>query len=381
MAVFVSTDVHIESPVKLSPQQGTDSPAGFAGSAGRPCRLSEPPFSDKPPLANREVEITPPPENRSLIDWASFTFKLDDPLTVANIIGLDPSLFTKCSFGFSGYRQSLKLGNISIYFDGRENMGCHVEMTGQGCRQYEGYFTENPWQELFQTVLAANGKFTRLDLAIDNVDGALTLERVWNAIQNHEQQIRTQFQGWRRMQKGSFEKGKQITGDTIYLGSQKSNIQFRMYDKAQESNVTGHWIRFEIQLRDTRAHEAAKLLAEGQTVGSLTTGIINNYFSIINNDDSNKSRCSLQPWWAEWLQATSKIKLTTAQAIKLVSDTMEFIKRQYAPSLAMIKKHLGTGPFKSYVQEIVEDGNERMTAKHEKILAATEAAEIGRGLS
>jgi len=214
------------SPVFLL-QQGPGSPAGFAGSTGTPGGLPEPPSLEKPPIANREVEMTLPSENRFLIDWVSFTFKIDDPSDVANMISLDPALFTKCSFGFSGYRQSLKLGNISIYFDGRKDMGCHVEVTGQGCRQYEGHFTENPWQQLFQTVLAANGKFTRLDLAIDNIDGALTLERVWIAIQGHEQQIRTQFREWRRLQKGSFEKGKQITGDTIYVGSPKSHIQFR----------------------------------------------------------------------------------------------------------------------------------------------------------
>lgn len=324
--------------------------------------------------------MTLPSENRSLFDWASFTFKLDDPHAVAEIIGLDASLFSELSFGFSGYRKSLKLGNISIYFDGRDDMGCHVEMTGQGCRLYEGHFPENPWQHLFSTVLAANAKFTRLDLAIDNVDGSLTLDKVWNALQDHEQKIRTQFREWRRIQKGSFEKDKQITGDTIYLGSTKSHIQFRIYDKAQESNVTGHWIRFEIQLRDKRAHEAAKFFADGQPVGTLATGIINNYFSIITNDDTNKSRCSLQLWWSEWLQTTEKIRLTTEQSIKLVSDTMEFIKRQYAPSLAMINKHLGTSPFRSFVQEILEDGKERLSAKHERILAASEAVDmIGRG--
>lgn len=381
MAIFVSTDVYIESPEIRPSSPVPGSPAEFTGSAGRPCGLPEPPSLETHPIANRGGEMTRPSENRFLIDWVSFTFKIDDPFAVANIIGLDPALFTKCSFGFSGYRQSLKLGNISIYFDGRKDMGCHVEMTGQGCRQYEGHFTENPWQELFKAILATNGKFTRLDLAIDNVDGALTLEKVWDAIQGHEQYIRTQFREWRRIQKGSFEKGKRITGDTIYVGSTKSHIQFRFYDKAQESGVDGHWVRCEGQLRDTRAHEAAKFLAAGEVVGSLITGIINNYFCIINNDDANISRCSLQSWWAEWLQTTSKIKLTTAQAIKLVSDTMDFIKRQYAPSLAMIKKHLGTTPFKTFVQEVIEDGNERMTAKHEKILAATEAAEIGRGRS
>ncbi|MFZ3208513.1 MAG: replication initiation factor domain-containing protein [Geobacteraceae bacterium] len=265
---------------------------------------------------------------------------------------------------------------LKLLYEGREDMGCHVEMTGQGCRHYEGYFSENPWQTLFEAVLSLNAKFTRLDLAIDNVDGALTLDNIWNAIQEHDKFIRTQFREWRRIQKGSFEKGTMITGDTIYLGSTKSHVQFRIYDKAQESGVEGHWIRFEIQLRDKRAHEAAKLFATGEPVGSLASGIINNYFAIINNDDSNISRCTLQTWWAEWLQSTEKIRLTTEQSIKLVPDSMDFIKRQYAPSIAMIRKFLGAAPFKGFMDDILEDGQERMGAKHEKILADSEA--IGR---
>lgn len=346
---------------------------GSAGSTGGLPESASPP--DQHPIANRDAEITIPSENRSLFDWASFTFKLNNPRDIAEIIGLDPSLFSESPFGFSGYRKSLKLGNISIYFDGREDMGCHVEMTGQGCRLYEGYFSETPWQELFQAVFAANAKFTRLDIAIDNVDGTLTLDKIWNAIELHDNSVRTQFGEWRKIMKGSFEKGKLITGNTIYLGSSKSHIQFRIYDKAQESGVAGHWIRFELQLRDKRAHEAARLFASGESIGTLATGIINTYFAIINDDDSNKSRCSMQSWWSEWLQSTEKIRLSTEQAIKLVSDTMGFIKRQYAPSLAMIKKHLGGVSFKSFVQEVIEDGNERMGAKHKKILAASEAVE------
>jgi len=66
-----------------------------------------------------------------------------------------------------------------IYYDGREEMGCHVEMSGQGCRQYEANFTDSPWKDLFGVVLSEGGKFSRLDLAIDNVDGVLSLELVY----------------------------------------------------------------------------------------------------------------------------------------------------------------------------------------------------------
>ncbi len=374
MAIFVSTDdFHKEELNLITSKNSTDSPAGCDGSAVIPGGMPERTSPDLLPIANREVDITIPTENRSLLDWVSFTLKLEDPHEAARIIGLDPALFSIMPFGFSGYRKSLKLGNISIYFEGREDMGCHVEMTGQGCRHYEGYFPDLPWQTLFEKVLSVNAKFTRLDLAIDNVDGTLTLDKVWSAIQEHETSIRTQFREWRRIQKGSFETGKMITGDTIYLGSTKSHVQFRIYDKADESGIDGHWIRFEIQLRDKRAHEAAKHFASGVPVGSLASGIINNYFSIINNDDSNISRCTLQAWWLEWLQSTEKIQLTTEQSIKLVPDSMDFIKRQYAPSIAMIRKFLGAAPFKGFMDDILEDGQERMGAKHEKILADSEA--------
>lgn len=149
MAIFVSTDdLHKEETDSITFNNTSGSPAGFAGSTGNPGGLPELSSSDKRP--NRDVEITIPPENRSLLDWVSFTFKLDDPHEVARIIGLDPDLFSKMPFGFSGYRKSLKFGNISIYFDGRDDMGCHVEMTGQGCRHYEGYFSEIPGKNFFK---------------------------------------------------------------------------------------------------------------------------------------------------------------------------------------------------------------------------------------
>ncbi|SKA13284.1 phage replication initiation protein [Trichlorobacter thiogenes] len=379
MANFVSTgDVCIESDALTQASNNPGRPDGvagllagtLAGSARQPQAEANP----KPPLTNRGAEYSIPPENRSLLDWCAFTFKqIEDPAKVSELIGIDPALMTDCTFGFSGYRNSLKYGNVSIYYNGREGMGCHVEMSGQGCRQYEALFIDSPWKALFETVLANSGKFTRLDLAIDNVDGALNMDRIMAAILDHDSQIRTLFGEARRIQKVSFKTGQAIIGDTIYLGSAKSRLMIRIYNKALELGLDGIYLRVEIQLRDERAQEAAKLFVTDIDVGSLAVGIINNYFAIINDDDSNKSRCSLQSWWADWLQSAEKIKLSTEQAIKLVSDTMEFIRKQYAPSLAMINKHLGRSDFNSFVQEVLTDGSERMTAKHERILAASEA--------
>lgn len=367
-----SNENQLESQLAPRVVGSADCPgAAFEQSVTVPFEAENP----KPPYTNRGADITVPVENRSLLDWVAFTIKVDDPLAVLETINLPPSLFTDSPIGFSGYRKSLRFSNICVYYQGREDMGCHVEISGQGCRQLEAQFDDNPWQQLFASVLASQGKFTRLDLEIDNVDGALCLDKLYQAVQDLSQ-VRTLFGEWRRIQKGSFHEGQQVEGETIYLGSSKSHVMFRVYNKAQESGVDGHWIRFELQLRDKRANEAAKLFAADGNVGTLAIGIINNYFAIIANDDANVSRCTLQSWWSAWLQSTEKIRLTTEKAMKYVDDSMEFIKRQYAPTLAMINKHLGGAPFDGFMQEIIADGEQRMTAKHEQILAASADREV-----
>jgi phage replication initiation protein len=352
-------------------------PPRFAGASGNPGGSPDDSLIEKPPNADRGVQITIPPENRSLIDWIGFTLKVDDPLEALELIQLPPSLFTKFQRGYYGYKQLLQYGNISVNYQGREGMGCHVEMTGQGCRQFETLFKDNPWPGLIENLLAAGANFTRIDLAIDNVDGGLSLEKIGDSLHDRGKKVRTRFGEWRHLLRGGFHEGKKIIGETIYLGSSKSHLMFRVYNKAQETGVVGHWIRFEIQLREKRAHEAAKLF-NSESIGSLATGIINNYFAVINADDSNVSRCSLQDWWAAWLQSTEKITLTTEQEVKFVTDTMDFIKKQYAPTLSMISKHLGNANFKEYVNEVLEDGNKRMGAKHEKILAASSGKRRGK---
>lgn len=335
-------------------------------------------ISPSPPIANRGAEMTIPLENTSLIDWLAFTLKVDDPHDAIRIIGLSPDLFTAFPRGFSGYRKSLRCGNIAVFYEGQKDMGCHIEMSGQGCRQYEG-LEAIPWLELFQKLLTVGANVTRLDLALDTVDGSLPLDKFYHAVRQGD--VRTLFSEWRRIKKGSFRAEDSNEGETLYLGSPRSSTFFRVYNKAQEAGVEGSWIRFELELRKQRSQEAARLLGGGMMAGSLATGIINQYFAVVQRDDSNISRCPLQPWWANWLLTTEKISLGSAPVSKSIDDTMAFIKKQYAPSLAMIHQHLGGQTFNGYLQDVLSDGNERMNARHEKMLKdskAKKALKVGR---
>lgn len=123
-----------------------------------------------------------PLKNQVLIDWLSWTVKTVDPYQAIEISGLRCLAFQPCEYGGMGYKKSLRSGNIVVFYDGAEDMGCHVSMTGQGCRQYEAFKgTNHCWYQLLVSLAAAGAKFTRLDLAVDNVDGALDLRKLeWN---------------------------------------------------------------------------------------------------------------------------------------------------------------------------------------------------------
>jgi len=306
--------------------------------------------------------------NQFLIDWVAFTVKVDDPKEVLKIIGLKSLLFSELNRGIYGYRRSLRFGNICVYFDGQANMGCHVVMSGQGCRQYESQFHKIPWFALFATAIKFNGRFTRLDIAHDNVDGALDLAKLKEAILNLE--VRSRFRKASETQNFDLspETEQSAEGHTLYFGKRSSRVFLRFYDKAAQLGLPFLWNRAELELKDNRAHEAAKHLSAGVPVGQLFVGILNQYLSIIDRDDSNTTRCSIKPWWSAWLQSTEKIKLTTAKETKTVDEVMKYVKRQYAPSLAMIKQHLGAFPFNEYIRELIKDGSDRMGLKHEQML-------------
>lgn len=341
---------------------------GFCRHAGMTGNQMKSLSPDKPPLTSRGALITVPLVNQFLIDWAAFTFKLNDPHEIIGIIGLKPSLFTELERGMHGYRKSLRYGSIGIFFDGQPNMGCHVSMSGQGCRQYEGQFEDNPWLDLFTSALSRNAKFTRLDIANDNVDGLLDLDKLKTAILNRETRSRFRKASENKNYNLGHDIDQRNDGHTIYFGKRSSRVFMRFYDKAAQMEVPFTWNRAEIELKDQRVQKAVNLLVSGLPVGQLFVGVLNEYLAIINLDDSNISRCTIQPWWSSWLQSTEKIRLTTSKVIKSVDEVMEYVKRQYAPSIAMIKTHLGAVSFNEYIRELIKDGTDRMNMKHEQIL-------------
>lgn len=255
-------------------------------------------------------------QNMILFDWLTFTSHCDSPESIMELLGLTGVSWQLMEKGRNGYRQRYFFENISILFDGQENMGVCVDMSGTGCRAFESY-TSSDWLSLLRYLHGSQGDYniTRLDMAFDDHTGLLDIDVLRDDTDDHHYVSRSRT--W-KVEYGS-------AGTTIYHGSPKSNMYIRIYDKAAEQTAKAedptafedvHWIRVELQMRDE--------IALGFVSGLMTTpvgdqfrGVLHNYLRyVVPTDDTNMSRWNLAPYWAELLEGVGKIRCWSAPGVE-----------------------------------------------------------------
>lgn len=245
--------------------------------------------------------------NKIIYDWITFTTKIHSVDDVINILGLCDVSFLQLDRGMNGYPMCLHFGGISICYGGRDDMGICVNMSGQGCRSFETY-GNGDYSSLFDAIIENYSEdaekrqmnLTRLDVAYDDFDGLLDIDTVVRetAAQNYV----ARFEKW------SVTFGSE--GCCVGLGSMRSNIYIRIYDKKAERKREDleHWVRCEIQLRGANAIGFAKLGGD----------ICMNYFNVLNNylrfvkptgTDSNKRRWDTAGWWEKFLESYDSVSI------------------------------------------------------------------------
>lgn len=246
-----------------------------------------------------------PTENMILFDWLTFTSHCDSPETIMTMLGLKDVSWQKMDKGRNGYRQRWFFENISILYDGAENMGVCVDMSGTGCRAFETY-SKISWQELMEILYYSSGDYnvTRLDMAFDDHTGILDIAELQDDTDSHMYVSRSRQ--WK------VEYGSQ--GTTIYHGSPRSNMYIRIYDKAAERNLENvHWIRVEMQMRDEIAFGFISGLIKNP-VGDQFRGVLHNYLRYVVDPgtDENMSRWPMADYWAELINGIQRISCWSA---------------------------------------------------------------------
>ena len=125
-------------------------------------------------------------------------------------------------------------------------LGVLLELKGKGCRQMEAYLTAEgrSWYDFMLDCLSAGGVMKRLDLAINDRAGILDIPMLAEKWKRGE--AISCFRGQKHYD-GTQKNGDDMpesTGNTLYIGSTKSEVYFCIYEKAKQRNSTQNsgWI-------------------------------------------------------------------------------------------------------------------------------------------
>ena len=278
------------------------------------------------------------------MNYASIDFLImrimgyDTPLELIEyFLQLNPNDFVSCKPDYH-YRNALKFGHITVYYNGNLKMGMCIEMTGQGCKEYCD-LQNDPGAiiRLFHCLGPADA-VTKLDLAYDDMEGKLDLSLIKSKACTKE--IRTRSQDIRSLQNLN---GK--NGYTLYVGSSKSEYSIRIYNKAAESHCDEHWVRAEEVLRKPLANLFVRQFTASIDPDTSMEEQLALFFeqgaqlflkrvAFIERTDSNISRCPVSHWWAEFLETATPLQLSTSSPRPDSDASKHWLERVVAPSLA-----------------------------------------------
>ncbi|MDR0325040.1 MAG: replication initiation factor domain-containing protein [Oscillospiraceae bacterium] len=286
-----------------------------------------------------------------LLDWLTFTLlTVNDPKKViADIMGLDPDIFEPAEYGRNGYKSGLHYDNISILYDGGVlAMGVCVSLSGNGCRTYE-QLGGNVLDLAFKVYDMERANITRLDIACDDKGGALDMDELERYYK--ERRIRS---ACRKRQFIQCDNGEYAPARTIYIGSRKSDLCFRFYDKAKEhydpkadpDGYNSHWIRVEMQMRHEVAENAIRHIRDGmikgQSLGECVAEMLGGHIQMIELDDSNISRCTVSQWWIDFLDTLNGVKITGKEEKGHIFERkLEWFNRSIVPLASALLGGIG----------------------------------------
>jgi len=147
----------------------------------------------------------------------------------------------------------------------RPEMGCHVDIGGTALRNIVEQ--QNVDQKaLLVEICNAGGKFSRLDIAKDLRGQQNDLKAVYASFEKKEHTGTA-----RKIREWHDTDG----GQTIYIGSPKSDKQVRVYDKANEQGLKNeYWYRLELQCRRLVARSTAYHLAQQDNWGAVMDNVV-----------------------------------------------------------------------------------------------------------
>lgn len=167
-------------------------------------------------------------------------------------------------------------------------------------------------KETIQRMCDFGGRFTRVDLAKDLAQTSIDFDGIYQALNARAYTGTAREPSQRKSPNG---------GNTVYIGSWKSDKFMRLYNKAAESKLKGEdWARFEIVMKSDYARAMAWNLANNDDWNAVFDGVALPTCAMPNNADY----CKFFP------AGTVPIGLPK---IERLSDREKWIDQQVTPAI------------------------------------------------
>ena len=315
-----------------------------------------------------------------LFDYVRIRFPtLDIGHIIKDILQLNIQYMIHEDFGHYSYTEHYYIGDIFVYTSPDEEKGVLLELKGKGCRQFESYLLaqERSWYDFLMDALIDGGVMKRLDLAINDMAGILDIPELTEKC-NHEECISV-FRSFKSYRSGelvrSHEQDRYGMGNTLYIGSLKSEVYFCIYEKDYEQYVkyeipiedTKIKNRFEIRLKNERAYYAVRDLLTYHDAERTAFDIINRYMRFADKEvEKRRSEWKTNEKWAYFIGSDrGRLKLTTKPEPYTLTRTLNWISRQVAPTWKVLQEIDSTNGT-TYLKDILESA--KLTERHRKLI-------------
>lgn len=245
----------------------------------------------------------------AFIDWMSVTHKHSGN----KLLNILPECTTKCTArnGYTLAYQSIA-GVIMMQNPDRPDMGTHIVYSGKTLATCQDDFNVSR-DNILRHHTTIGGRVSRIDFAVDIVDENLSLERLWDQLENKTAITRSSHS---RTQSGNNR------GDTVYVGSRKTRRKMiRAYDKAKEQHdFVSDYKRIELECRSDAARNSAELYQNSNYDAAAIVGMIRQVCDFPNDDN--------------WSRLFESPLLKIPVAPPTSGETEKWLLKQCAPAMA-----------------------------------------------
>lgn len=336
-------------------------------------------------LATALEQLNPNKEMELVFDYVRLRFETHDVKhVIEDVLRIRMKYMIYEDYAYYGYIAKYVFSNIQVMISPDEDKkGTLVELKGQGCREFENILLAQgrSWFDFFVQCEKEKVYYKRIDLAINDKVGILSIPYLGEKCKRRE--LTSKFRSFQSMGSGKFENEEdQFVGNTLYIGSLKSDIYFCFYEKnveqmikrgvpMEEAEIKN---RYEIRLKNDRAYYAIQDLLIYRKVDKTVFEIIHTYIVFLEvGKTKNKKKWKIDKTWEMFVgEGRHKLKLTTTPKPIELSRTIAWIRKQVAPTLKMlllIDQENDTNKMNELINEtILGTKHEKMIEQHTTVL-------------